>query len=180
MPSGYSLIGDSGYDLSDWMMVPYPASLLQRLFEKCFNFAFSSTRTIIEQKFGRLKIRRHILLGEQQQSPAIVEHISMRAWSCITLQVISSTVHFVARGLYQLSSYVDQLTLEVKSFFVFLFMAQWIHLVFITTVVCPLWRGPHTYQMVTINWTLWGAAIQGPWLTGFPGGTIETCVSHIF
>ncbi|KAI9906547.1 hypothetical protein PsorP6_004279 [Peronosclerospora sorghi] len=52
MPAGYFVIVDSGYGLSDWMMVPYPASARTQPKETSFNFAISSTRIAIETSGG--------------------------------------------------------------------------------------------------------------------------------
>ena len=87
MPAGYFIIGDSGYGLSDWLMVPYPASACAQPFETSFNFAFYSTRIVVEQAFGRLKMRWRVLLGEQQENPQTAARVAI---ACMVLHNLAS------------------------------------------------------------------------------------------
>ena len=59
---GAWLVGDAGYALKPWMIVPYPGHDLPKS-KKDFNFRQSSTRIIVEQAFGRLKGRFRLLNG---------------------------------------------------------------------------------------------------------------------
>jgi len=58
VPSGYVILGDSGYPLHTWLLTPYkgqPHTLGRN--ERKFNFIHSSTRIVIEHAFGRMKGR---------------------------------------------------------------------------------------------------------------------------
>ncbi|XP_058980672.1 putative nuclease HARBI1 [Musca domestica] len=51
------IIGDSAFKLSDKLMKPYPFQLSQDLEQKCFNYALSKSRRVVENAFGHLKAR---------------------------------------------------------------------------------------------------------------------------
>lgn len=53
----YHLIGDGGFPLKSWLMVPYRQSGHLSKYKKCFNRKLSSTRSVVERAFGDLKNR---------------------------------------------------------------------------------------------------------------------------
>lgn len=57
----YHLLGDSGYFLNNWLMIPYENRGSLNRKQKYFNHALSSTRVVIENVFGQLKGRWRIL-----------------------------------------------------------------------------------------------------------------------
>ena len=56
------LVGDAGYKLAPYLIVPYPGQNLP-IEKQNFNYWHSSTRMIVEQAFGRLKGRFRLLNG---------------------------------------------------------------------------------------------------------------------
>ncbi len=65
--SGYNirpyLVGDAGYKLEKFCIIPYPNNELEDPLKERLNFWQSSTRIIVEQAFGRLKGRFRWLNG---------------------------------------------------------------------------------------------------------------------
>lgn len=55
--SHYHLLGDGGYPLQPWLMVPYREDQKATAWHNRYNFAQSSTRTVVEHTFGQLKGR---------------------------------------------------------------------------------------------------------------------------
>ena len=77
------ILGDAGYPLLPWLMVPYmtTASLTTEQYE--YNQWHSSTRMVVERSFGLLKGRWRVLLGCAQISdPNRLAHI---ATACVAL-----------------------------------------------------------------------------------------------
>lgn len=64
-PEGYIALGDSGFTLLLWMMVPFVgawiSSSVNKLLCRIFNFRLGQVRVIVENTFGRLKGRWNIL-----------------------------------------------------------------------------------------------------------------------
>jgi hypothetical protein len=52
LPIREYIVGDGGYPVRDWLVVPYPAALGRR---EVFNHILSSTRMCVERAFGKLK-----------------------------------------------------------------------------------------------------------------------------
>ncbi|MCO5607538.1 hypothetical protein L7F22_061735 [Adiantum nelumboides] len=61
--SGLYRIGDGGYVLLPWLMIPFPRPQLVSQRHRNYNFMQSSTRIIVERAFGRLKRKWQILKG---------------------------------------------------------------------------------------------------------------------
>ncbi|RHY92260.1 hypothetical protein DYB37_010796 [Aphanomyces astaci] len=86
-PKGCYIIGDSGYSLFPWLMVPYlqheegwgPLNPRQAH----FNYALPSTRMAVECAFGRLKERFRVLKGPmtEERFETTVKHVM----SCMVL-----------------------------------------------------------------------------------------------
>jgi hypothetical protein len=55
------LLGDGGYSLNSFLMVPYTITPDMKFIKKLFNFAHSSSRMVIERAFGKLKNRFRLL-----------------------------------------------------------------------------------------------------------------------
>ncbi|MCO5576673.1 hypothetical protein L7F22_030488 [Adiantum nelumboides] len=49
------IVGDGGYVLLPWLVIPYPRAMLQSTSHRRYNFLHSSTRIVVERAFGRLK-----------------------------------------------------------------------------------------------------------------------------
>ena len=74
---GAVLLGDSGYPLKDWLMVPYPGDPDRATAKGRFNQAHIRTRNCIERAFGQLKNRFSTLksglrLKDPQESGKII------------------------------------------------------------------------------------------------------------
>ena len=78
------LLGDSGYALKPYLMMPYyePATANQR----AYNRAHRKTRVIIEQTFGRWKRRFHLLHSEVRMQP---EKVCQLIGACAILHLMS-------------------------------------------------------------------------------------------
>ena len=61
------LIGDSGYGLKPYLMVPYANPITAN--QRSFNRSLKKTRVVIEQVFGRWKRRFHVLHSEIRMHP---------------------------------------------------------------------------------------------------------------
>ena len=81
IPSGSFLIGDAGYPTNVSILLPYPSVVNPA--NEWFNFIQSSTRIVVEQAFGKLKNRFHILLNSQNASPARARN---NTFACMILQ----------------------------------------------------------------------------------------------
>ena len=55
------LVGDAGYPLKPYMMIPYPLNQLTQRKNREYNFKHSSTRMCVERSFGQLKNRWRVL-----------------------------------------------------------------------------------------------------------------------
>lgn len=51
------IIGDSAFRLTERIMKPYPFHIEQSFKQKCFNYALSKSRRVVENAFGHLKAR---------------------------------------------------------------------------------------------------------------------------
>ena len=86
-PPEFYLIGDSGYGLETWLMVPYPERVGMADAEILYNYKLSGTRMIVECAFGRLKGRWRILNTIQQSS---VKHATEVSLACAILHNLCS------------------------------------------------------------------------------------------
>ncbi|KAI9921606.1 hypothetical protein PsorP6_002321 [Peronosclerospora sorghi] len=98
MPAGYFVIGDSGYGLSDWMMV---ASARTQPKQTSFKFAFWLKENLraIENALARIARR----------SARKPRNSRKHRRYCTTFQANVLTVHFALRGQLQLSRLVIQM-----------------------------------------------------------------------
>jgi hypothetical protein len=62
IPKGYHLIGDSGYTLQPWLLIPYTD--FDDVLRRKYNYKLSSTRMKIENCYGLLKNRWRMLKSE--------------------------------------------------------------------------------------------------------------------
>jgi hypothetical protein len=62
IPQGYFVIGDGGYVLLPWMLIPFDVTECNTVEKRLFNKMLSQQRVRIEQAFGRLKARWRKLL----------------------------------------------------------------------------------------------------------------------
>ena len=76
-PDEFYLLGDSGYALHTWLMVPYPERIGMTDQEVLFNFKHSGSRMIVECAFGRLKGRWRVLNDTQICSPEFAAKVSL-------------------------------------------------------------------------------------------------------
>ena len=76
-PLEYYMIGDSGYGIQVWLMVPYPIRVGMTDVEHLYNYKLSGTRMIVECAFGRLKGRWRILYTKQQGSPKDASRVAL-------------------------------------------------------------------------------------------------------
>ena len=88
MPEGYFFVGDSGYALLDWMMIPFPSSANAEPYESTFDFFCPFVNKNHCQAFGRLKMRWRVLLREQQESPTTATNVAV---ACMVLHNLAST-----------------------------------------------------------------------------------------
>jgi hypothetical protein len=65
------LVSDGACGISDFIMVPYPGTILTNK-QLWFNFCFSSTRMFVEQVFGMWKSRWRVCIREQQCSHSLM------------------------------------------------------------------------------------------------------------
>ena len=65
------LVSDGACGISDFIMVPYPGTILTNK-QQWFNFCFSSTRMYVEQVFGMWKSRWRVCIREQQCSHSLM------------------------------------------------------------------------------------------------------------
>lgn len=86
-PPEYYLIGDSGYSIETWLMVPYPIRVGMTDTEHLYNYKLSGTRMIVECAFGRLKGRWRILNAIQQAS---LKHATRVSLACAILHNLCS------------------------------------------------------------------------------------------
>jgi hypothetical protein len=62
IPAGHFIVGDGGYVLLPWLMIPYQTPQTNTVERSYYNKALSQQRVKIEQAFGRLKARWRKLL----------------------------------------------------------------------------------------------------------------------
>jgi DDE superfamily endonuclease len=76
------IVGDAGYKLEKYIMIPYPSSQLSDEARKSYNFFQSCTRNIVEQAFGRLKGRFRWLNGIVAVR-SVLEHAGIIFCACM-------------------------------------------------------------------------------------------------
>ncbi|MCO5574777.1 hypothetical protein L7F22_028569 [Adiantum nelumboides] len=76
------IVGDGGYVLLPWLLIPYSRPMLQSTSHCRYNFFHSSTRIVVEQAFGRLK-ETWKFLGGTSRSPNLLTLPSTIQACCI-------------------------------------------------------------------------------------------------
>ncbi|KAF0703292.1 hypothetical protein AaE_015447 [Aphanomyces astaci] len=94
-PCGSYIIGDSGYALFPWLIVPYlPHEEPNKTLSSCqrhFNYIHSSTRMVVECAFGRLKERFRML--KIPMSEKSMTQTSRNVMACMVLHNILLRLH---------------------------------------------------------------------------------------
>lgn len=75
--SNYHLLGDGGYPLEMFVMVPYRDNGFLTQMQAKYNTILSSTRVVVEQAFGVLKKKFRILKYIDVQRPCMPKLITM-------------------------------------------------------------------------------------------------------
>lgn len=75
--SNYHLLGDGGYPLESFLMVPYRDNGFLTPMQSKYNTILSSTRVVVEQAFGVLKKKFRILKYIEAQRPYMPKLITM-------------------------------------------------------------------------------------------------------
>lgn len=83
IPPPYFLVGDSGYALSPYIVVPLPGDHPEGSPGRVFNYRHSGTRIIIECAFGRLKMRFRILNKSNWARGSIDTYVKWFLTCCI-------------------------------------------------------------------------------------------------
>lgn len=67
LPLNYHILGDAGYKLETYLLIPYPITDCMSHEEKHYNYVHSRTRIVIERTFGILKARFRIFKSPLNQ-----------------------------------------------------------------------------------------------------------------